>query len=111
MVSMSTIHHQPDKRTAPAPRLHTDPPHSLESACRASIYHQTQRCLKCSSASVFGWCAALARLSARFCLSVLPDFLVVVCRGDLSAIAAPLTWGAWSAPILRPYALKITSPI
>jgi hypothetical protein len=37
--------------------------------------------------------AALACLAARFSFRDLPDFLVIVCRGDLSDIANPLIWG------------------
>jgi hypothetical protein len=34
--------------------------------------------------------AALARYAARFSFTDFPDFLVIVCRGDLSDIAGPL---------------------
>jgi hypothetical protein len=35
----------------------------------------------------------LACLAARFSFRDLPDFLVIVCKGDLSDIANPLIWG------------------
>jgi hypothetical protein len=38
-------------------------------------------------------CSAFVRLSARFCLSVFADFLLIPCRGDLSLIADPFVWG------------------
>ena len=47
--------------------------------------------------------AALACLAARFSFRDFPDFLVMVCRGDLSDIAGPLIMGAWLVPIPRPY--------
>ena len=47
-----------------------------------------QRFLVCSKASVCEIWAALVRFVARFSFSDLPDFLVIVCRGDLSDIAA-----------------------
>jgi hypothetical protein len=40
----------------------------------------------------------LARLSARFSFSDLPDFLAIACLGDLSDIAAPFDEGAGSGP-------------
>src|SRR5512135_873472 len=43
--------------------------------------------------------AALTRLSARLSFRDFPDFLVIVCRGDLSDIAGPSLVGAWSVPI------------
>ena len=43
--------------------------------------------------------AALACLAARFSFRDFPDFLVMVCRGDLSDIAGPLIVGAWLVPI------------
>lgn len=49
--------------------------------------------------------AALARLTARFSLSDLSDFLLILCRGDLSAIVSPFDAGACSGPgfsTLRP---------
>ena len=40
---------------------------------------------------------ALARLAARFSFRDFPDFLVMLCRGDLSAIVGPLIMGpGWS---------------
>ena len=45
-----------------------------------------------------------ARLSARFSFRDLPDFLVIPCRGDLSAIACPCNMGAWLVPIRESYA-------
>ena len=47
-----------------------------------------QRFLVCSNASVCEIWAALVRFVARFSFSDLPDFLVIVCRGDLSDIGA-----------------------
>lgn len=46
----------------------------------------------------------LARFAARFSLRDLPDFLVMLCRGDLSAMRAPLMWGPVLVPVTRPYA-------
>jgi len=43
--------------------------------------------------------AAFTRLAARFSFRDFPDFLDMVCRGDLSDIAAPLIMGAWLVPI------------
>ena len=43
--------------------------------------------------------AVLACLAARFSFRDFPDFLVIVCRGDLSDIAGPLIAGAWLVPI------------
>jgi hypothetical protein len=42
--------------------------------------------------------AALACFAVRFSFSDLPDFLVIVCRGDLSDITDPLFHGAWVVP-------------
>jgi hypothetical protein len=42
--------------------------------------------------------SALARLSARFCFSDLPDFLLIVFRGDLSAILTPGQLGGLDGP-------------
>lgn len=42
--------------------------------------------------------ASLARLTARFSLSDLFDFLLILCRGDLSAIGSPFDAGACSGP-------------
>jgi hypothetical protein len=40
-----------------------------------------------------------ACLAARFSFRDLPDFLVIVCRGDLSDIANPFSRGpGWSRP-------------
>src|SRR5690606_1141123 len=53
----------------------------------------------CSTASVWlaAAFAALARFSARFSLRDLPDFLDIVCRGDLSDIVGPSIAGPdWS---------------
>ena len=47
--------------------------------------------------------AALACLAARFSLRDFPDFLAIVCRGDLSDIAGPLIMGAWLVPMPRAY--------
>jgi len=44
--------------------------------------------LVCSNASVCETWAALPRFAARFSFRDLPDFLVIVCRGDLSDILA-----------------------
>lgn len=55
------------------------------------------------------WVAAAARradltcLSARFSFNDFPDFLLIVCRGDLSDIAGPFVMGAWLVPIVRMY--------
>jgi hypothetical protein len=42
--------------------------------------------------------AALACLSARFSFNDFPDFLVMVCRGDLSDITGPLHHGGLVGP-------------
>src|ERR1700726_4360418 len=56
-----------------------------------------QRFLSCNKASVAEARAAFACLSARFSFSDFPDFFVMDCRGDLSAIADPLIMGPdWS---------------
>jgi hypothetical protein len=47
-----------------------------------------QRFLVCSNASVCEIWLALPRFAARFSFRDLPDFLVIVCRGDLSDILA-----------------------
>ena len=47
-----------------------------------------QRFLVCSKASVCEIWTAFVRFAARFSFRDLPDFLVIVCRGDLSDIAA-----------------------
>jgi hypothetical protein len=65
-------------------------------------------------ASVVAFRAALARLTARFSFRDLPDFFVILCRGDLSDIIGPfLIWGlvgpdsltlrpsVWRAPIAK----------
>jgi hypothetical protein len=52
-----------------------------------------QRFLTFNKASVEDACLALACLAARFSLRDFPDFLVIVCRGDLSDTANPLIWG------------------
>ena len=44
--------------------------------------------------------AALTCLSARFSFNDFPDFLLMVCRGDLSDIAGPFAMGPGSVPIL-----------
>ena len=44
--------------------------------------------LVCSNASVCETWVALPRFAARFSFRDLPDFLVIVCRGDLSDILA-----------------------
>src|SRR5690349_13735331 len=56
-----------------------------------------QRCFVCDKSPMDASRAALVRLSARFSLSDLPDFLLIVCRGDLSDIMAP-SYGAWLVP-------------
>lgn len=48
--------------------------------------------------------SAFARLAARFSFKDLPDFLAMVCRGDLSDIAGPLIWGPVLVPVPQPYA-------
>lgn len=40
----------------------------------------------------------LPRLTARFSLSDLSDFLLILCRGDLSAMVSPFDAGACSGP-------------
>lgn len=55
---------------------------------RTSREVASQRFLVCSKASVCEIWVALARFAARFSFRDLPDFLVIVCRGDLSDIAA-----------------------
>lgn len=52
-----------------------------------------QRCLPFSTLTFGASCSAFVRLSARFCLSVFADFLLIACRGDLSLIADPFVWG------------------
>jgi hypothetical protein len=42
--------------------------------------------------------AVLARLTARFSLSDFADFLLILCRGDLSAMVSPFDAGACSGP-------------
>jgi hypothetical protein len=37
----------------------------------------------------------------------LPDFLVILWRGDLSDIAGPLIWGPVLVPTSRPYAHSV----
>jgi Family of unknown function (DUF6307) len=46
--------------------------------------------------------AALACLSARFSFNDFPDFLVMVCRGDLSDITGPLHHGGLVGPDCPP---------
>jgi hypothetical protein len=64
---------------------------------------ESQRFLAGGTISVLFFAAALACFSARFSLRDLPAFLDMCCRGDLSAMAAPLL-GAWLAPQARQYA-------
>jgi hypothetical protein len=64
----------------------------------------SQRFLVCSNASFGEIRAALARFAARFSFRDLPDFLVIVCRGDLSDITALLIWGPVLVPVHRVYA-------
>jgi hypothetical protein len=54
----------------------------------------------------------LARLSARFSLRVLLDFLLIDCRGDLSDILDPLIWGLAGpgSPIVRLPAAPMAVP-
>jgi hypothetical protein len=54
----------------------------------ASCEFCTHRFLVCSKASVCEIWTAFVRFAARFSFRDLPDFLVIVCRGDLSDIAA-----------------------
>src|SRR5271166_4089132 len=65
-----------------------------------------QRCLAFSKLTLDGAGSALVRLSARFCLRVLADFLLIDCRGDLSDIADP-SCGAWLDPVPRSYATRL----
>ena len=51
-------------------------------------------------------CSVFARLSARFCLSVLSDFLLIAWRGDLSDIADPFVWGL-AGPVPRAYTSRL----
>lgn len=51
-------------------------------------------------------CSAFARFSARFCLSVRLDFLLIAWRGDLSDIADPFEWGL-AGPVPRPYTSRL----
>lgn len=60
--------------------------------------------LECSKDSACETSTTLERLSARFSFRDLPDFLVMVCRGDLSDIATPSLWGPMSVPVDRVYA-------
>ncbi|WP_167470574.1 hypothetical protein [Mycobacterium innocens] len=46
-----------------------------------------------STSSLAAVCSALARLAARFCLSVWLDFLPRDWRGDLSDTTGPFVWG------------------
>ncbi len=52
-----------------------------------------QRCFGFGTSLLDVACSALARLAARFCLSVVLDFLLIDCRGDLSDISDPFVWG------------------
>ena len=61
-----------------------------------------------ASAADAALAADLACLAARFSLRDFPDFLLMVCRGDLSDIAGPLMLGAWLVPISRPYSIACT---
>lgn len=63
-----------------------------------------QRFLVCSKASVCETSLALARFTARFSFRDLPDFWVIVFRGDLSDITALLKWGPVLVPLHRVYA-------
>jgi hypothetical protein len=56
-----------------------------------------------SKASVCEIWAALTRFLARFSFRDAPDFLVMVCRGDLSDIAALLIWGPGLVPVSPVY--------
>src|SRR5271165_2273405 len=67
-----------------------------------------QRCLAFSKLTLDGAGSALVRLSARFCLRVLADFLLIDCRGDLSDIADP-SCGAWLVPVPRSYATRLNT--
>jgi hypothetical protein len=59
----------------------------------------SQRFLMCRTSVVDDERSDLARLSARFSFSDLPDFLAIVWRGDLSATLTPRELGAWMVPI------------
>jgi hypothetical protein len=63
----------------------------------------SQLFLMWSKASVCEIWAALARFLARFSFRDAPDFLVMVCRGDLSDIAALLIWGPELVPVSPVY--------
>jgi hypothetical protein len=73
------------RHTADSVALRPDRTRILALPVRAVV---SQRFWLCST-SVVDERSALARLSARFCLSDLPDFLLIVCRGDLSATLTP----------------------
>jgi hypothetical protein len=63
----------------------------------------SQLFLMWSKVSVCEIWAALARFLARFSFRDAPDFLVMVCRGDLSDIAALLIWGPELVPVSLVY--------
>jgi hypothetical protein len=50
--------------------------------------YTAQRFLVCSKVSVCEAWPGLSRFEARFSFRDFPDFLVMVCRGDLSDMAA-----------------------
>src|SRR5689334_19711877 len=68
---------------------------------RSSRYVESQRFLECSNASFSTALAAFVRFAARFCFKDLADFLVMLCLGDLSDIAALCFWGPMSGPLFR----------
>src|ERR1700712_2823852 len=67
---------------------------------------KTQFFLRFSSLSVGDAWSPSVRLSARFSLRDLPDFLDILDRGDLSAIASPLIWGPERSRLTELYARR-----
>src|SRR5690348_17808650 len=77
---------------------------------RSSRYAEPQRFLECTNASSGRALAAFVRFAARFCFRDLADFLVMLCLGDLSDIAALCFLGACVGPCavsVRPFVLSI----
>lgn len=75
----------------------TAPEHALTIERRWAVWVWLDQCfLECSRPSVDAE-SVLARFAARFSLRDLPDFLVMLCRGDLSDMTGPLVRGpGWS---------------
>lgn len=72
---------------------------------RSSSYVEPQRFLEFSNASPGRALALFVRFAARFCFRDLADFLVMLCLGDLSDIAALCFWG----PIVGPCSEETTA--